>query len=385
MTGPNGRTAEGLVLIAPDKFKGSAGAVQVAEALAAGVRRAAPGQPVVLLPVADGGEGTVEAAVTAGFERRTAVVAGPLGDPVRAHWALREDVAVVEMAQASGLNRLPGGCPAPLDAGTRGTGELLSAALDAGARTLVLGAGGSASTDGGAGMLAALGVRFLDAHGRELRGGGGALSRLAAVDTDGLDPRLSAVRLVLASDVDNPLLGPEGAAAVYGPQKGANEQQTAVLETALGRLVDALAGRLGPRARQIADSPGAGAAGGLGYAALLLGAERRPGIDVLLDVLGAEQLVRRARLVVTGEGSLDAQSLRGKAPVGVARLARRHGVPVVAVCGRTELPPQQLAEAGFRTAFALTDLEPDTSRCMADAAGLLERTGERIARELLHG
>jgi len=373
------------VVIAPDKFKGSADATRVASRLAAGIRRVVPGVPVAVLPVADGGEGTVDAAVAAGFERRTVTVAGPLdGTVVQAHYALRHEVAVIEMAQAAGLHLLPAGRLAPVEAGTYGVGRLVAAALDAGARTIVLGAGGSASSDGGAGMLAALGARLLDADGRNLPGGGGALARLARVDTSSLDERLAATSFVLASDVDNPLLGAHGAAAVYGPQKGADPRRVALLDGALARFVEALAADIGPAARQLADLPGAGAAGGFGYAAMaVLGAERRPGISVLLDLLGLAQQVAGARLVVTGEGSLDAQSLHGKAPLGVAQLARRYGVPVVAVCGRLALSAQQSREAGFAATYALTSLEQDPARCMSNVDALLELTGEHIAREQL--
>ncbi|WP_169796979.1 glycerate kinase [Streptacidiphilus griseoplanus] len=369
------------LLLAPDKFKGSLTAVEVARHLTAGLRRVEPGLPVTELPVADGGDGTVDAAVAAGFERREALVAGPLGDPVRAAFAVRGDTAVVEMAEASGLRRLPGGRLQPLAADTRGTGELIRAALDAGARTVVLGVGGSASTDGGAGMLAALGVRLLDAAGAPLPPGGGALTALERVDVRGLDRRLAdgSTELVLASDVDNPLLGEKGAAAVYGPQKGAGPADVALLDAGLARLAACLG-------RAAAEQSGAGAAGGVGYGALtVLGAVRRPGIQVLLEVLGFERALQRATLVVTGEGSLDAQTLHGKAPAGVAEAARRHDLPVVAVCGRFDLTPQQLADAGLLRAYALTALEPDPARCMAEAGPLLERVGEALARDLLTG
>lgn len=373
------------VVIAPDKFKGSADATRVATLLAAGIRRAAPEVPVVIRPVADGGEGTVDAAVAAGFERRTVRVTGPLdGTFVQADYALRAGVAVIEMAQSAGLHLLPARQLSPLQAGTYGVGELVSAALDAGARTVVLGAGGSASSDGGAGMLAALGVRLLDPGGYELTGGGGALARVARVETAALDPRLAGTHFVLASDVDNPLLGANGAAAVYGPQKGADPDQVALLDGALAHFASALSVELGPAARSVAGRPGAGAAGGLGYAAMaVLGAERRPGIDVLLELLGLAEQVAGARLVITGEGSLDTQSLRGKAPLGVAQLARRHDVPVVAVCGRLALSDRQVLEAGFRAAYPLTGLEPDPARCMREVDALLGRIGETIGREQL--
>ncbi|AXI81174.1 glycerate kinase [Peterkaempfera bronchialis] len=413
------------MLLAPDKFKGSLTAVEVARHLAAGLRRAEPGIAVTLLPVADGGDGTVDAAVAAGFARREAVVAGPLGDPVRAAFALRGETAVVEMAEASGLRRLPGGRPEPLRAGTHGTGELIRAALDAGARTVVLGVGGSASTDGGAGLLTALGARLLDAAGHPLPPGGGGLAALDRIDLSGLDARLADTGLVLASDVDNPLLGEKGAAAVYGPQKGAGPGDVARLadtglvlasdvdnpllgekgaaavygpqkgagpgdvarlEAGLARFADVLGRAAGPGAARAAELPGAGAAGGAGYGAMAaLGAVRRPGIEVLLEVLGFAHALEQATLVVTGEGALDRQTLHGKAPLGVAEAARRHGLPVVAVCGRFDLTAAQSEAAGFLRVYALTALQPDPARSIAEAGPLLERVGEALARDLSAG
>ncbi|HEV3168860.1 MAG TPA: glycerate kinase [Actinocrinis sp.] len=374
------------VLIAPDKFKGSATAAEVAESVAVGIRRVAPDVPLAVLPVADGGDGTVDAAVAAGFERREVTVTGPLGGQVVGSFALRSGTAVVEMAQASGLVRLPGGRLAPLTAGTRGTGELVLAALRASAGTIVLGVGGSATTDGGVGMLAALGARFLDADGRELPDGGGALRDLASVDLTGLDPRLADTEFILASDVDNPLLGPHGAAAVYSPQKGATPEDVVRLEAGLARLADALARTLGPEASRAPDAPGAGAAGGMGYGAMaVLHAHREPGIAILLDVLGFDKALIGARLVITGEGALDEQTLHGKAPAGVANAARARSIPVVAVCGRLLLDPARLAEAGFAAAYALTDIEPDVALCIAEPRPILESLGELIARDhLLH-
>ncbi|MEV6547153.1 glycerate kinase [Streptomyces sp. NPDC051597] len=372
------------VLVAADKFKGSLTAVQVAERVTAGLRRVVPDLAVETLPVADGGDGTVAAAVAAGFTRREARVTGPLGTPVTAAFAVRDGVAVVEMAEASGLQHLPEGVFAPLTATTYGSGELLLAALDAGARTIVFGVGGSATTDGGAGMLAALGARFLDAAGEPVAPGGGPLATLATADLSGLDPRFASVDLVLASDVDNPLTGPKGAPAVYGPQKGATPEDVASLDAALGHYAEVLEASLGGRAAEAALAPGAGAAGGIGYGALVaLGATFRPGIEVMLDVLGFAPALDRATLVITGEGSLDEQTLHGKAPAGVAAAARAAGVEVVAVCGRLALPPAALGRAGIRRAYALTDLEPDPARCMAQAGPLLERSAERIARDFL--
>lgn len=365
------------VLVAADKFKGSLTAVEVAERVIAGLRRVRPDLRAEALPVADGGDGTVAAAVAAGFERHEVRVSGPLGDEVTAAYALRDGTAVVEMAEASGLQWLPEGVFAPLTASTYGSGELLRAALDAGARSIVFGVGGSATTDGGAGMLAALGARFLTASGEPVRPGGAALAELATADLSGLDPRLRSVEFVLASDVDNPLTGPKGAAAVYGPQKGASPEDVERLDAALAHLVKVL------DASALAASPGAGAAGGIGFGALLVGARFRPGIEVMLDVLGFASALERADLVITGEGSLDEQTLHGKAPAGVAAAARAAGKDVVAVCGRLALAPEVLGRAGIRRAYALTDLEPDAAVCIAEAGPILERTAERIARDYL--
>ncbi|MFD8449122.1 MULTISPECIES: glycerate kinase [Streptomyces] len=373
------------MLVAADKFKGSLTAVEVAERVTAGLRRVVPDVLVEALPVADGGDGTVAAAVAAGFERREVRVAGPLGDEVTAAYALRDGTAVVEMAEASGLQRLPEGVLAPLTSSTYGSGELLRAALDAGARTIVFGVGGSATTDGGAGMLAALGARFLDADGEPVAPGGGGLAGLASADLSGLDPRLSGVELVLASDVDNPLTGPKGAPAVYGPQKGASPDDVTALDAALAHFAKVLEGTegVGARVAEYAASPGAGAAGGIGFGAMLLGARFRPGIAVMLDVLGFAAALDRADLVITGEGSLDEQTLHGKAPAGVAAAARAAGKEVVAVCGRLALPAETLGRAGIRRAYPLTDVEPDVAKCIADAGPILERVAESIARDFL--
>ncbi|MQY12577.1 Glycerate 2-kinase [Streptomyces sp. RB5] len=372
------------MLIAADKFKGSLTAVQVAERVTAGLRRVRPGVEIEALPVADGGDGTVAAAVAAGFERREVVVTGPVGTPVTAAYALRGDTAVVEMAEASGLQLLPPDALAPLTATTYGSGELLRAALDAGARTVVFGVGGSATTDGGAGMLTALGARLLDAAGAPVGPGGGALASLASADLTGLDARFTDIDLILASDVDNPLTGPKGAPAVYGPQKGATPRDVGTLDAALAHYASVLAATLGPRALELAGRPGAGAAGGIGYGALVgLGARFRPGIDVLLEVLGFAPALERASLVITGEGSLDAQTLHGKAPAGVAAAARAAGKRVVAVCGRLAIDEAALRGAGIERAYPLSALEPDPARSMAEAGPLLERVAERVGREWL--
>ena len=376
------------VLAAPDKFKGSLTGRQVAERIAAGIAVESPDVPVVLAPVADGGDGTVEAALAAGFERVRVRAAGPTGESVDTAFAAREGVAVIEMADVSGLRRLPDGRLAPLEATSYGTGEVIRAALEHGCHTIVLGIGGSASTDGGAGLVQALGGRLLDSAGDELPHGGGALARLAQVDLTGLDPRLAQTRLIVASDVDNPLVGRGGAAAVYGPQKGASPTDVEFLDAALSKWADLVstATSAGKSVGEAVDQlPGAGAAGGVGFAAMaVLGAELRPGIDLILDLLGFHEKLEGARLVITGEGSLDEQTLSGKAPVGVATAAAAAGVPVVAVCGRSLLTVDRLRAAGIRQAYALTDIEPDVQRCFTEAGPLLEQRARALARDWLY-
>jgi glycerate 2-kinase len=371
------------VVAAPDKFKGSLAAREVAERIAAGVLAETPDVPVVSVPVADGGDGTVEAALAAGYERIAVRAEGPTGEPVDTAFALSEGVAVVEMADVSGLRRLPRGRLAPLAASSYGTGQVVRAAVEHGCHTVVLGIGGSASTDGGAGMLQALGVRLLDADGNELPRGGAALSKLAHIDLSGFDPRLDTTRLIVASDVDNPLLGPRGAAAIYGPQKGASPEDVQLLDAALAHWADLVAEAL-PAADRVHERPGAGAAGGVGFAAMaVLGAELRPGIGLILDLVRFRDRLHGARLVITGEGSLDEQTLSGKAPAGVAAAAKEAGVPVVAVCGRRGLTDDQLRLAGVEKAYALTDIEPDVQRCLAEAGPLLERLSRKLARDWL--
>jgi glycerate kinase len=369
------------VLVAPDKFKGSLSAPQVADCVIRGLRAVDDSIEAVAIPVADGGEGTLEAALAAGFARVPVVASGPTGLPVQTAYARRDGVAVVEMADVSGLGRLKDGRLEPLASSSRGTGDVVAAALDAGCTTIVLGIGGSACTDGGAGLAQALGARVLDDHGRELPEGGAALAAVSMVDLSGLHPGLAEADVVVASDVDNPLTGPTGAAMVYGPQKGASDADVELLELAMQRWAAAVATATGS---DLSDRPGAGAAGGMGFAGLaLLGGSRRSGTDLILDLVGFHDRLDGARLVVTGEGSLDAQTLRGKAPAGVAAAAAAAGVRTVAVCGTSMLPPSDLHGAGFHAAYALTDLEPDVSRCMTDAASLLERVGQAIARDEL--
>lgn len=369
------------VVLAPDKFKGSLTAAEVADALAAGIGRVAPDVEVVRAPVADGGDGTVDAFVAAGWEPVPVRAEGPTGAMGDSVYAVRGDAgrptAVIELARVVGLERLPDGRADPLRASTFGLGRVIAHALDRGVRDIVLGVGGSASSDGGAGLLQALGLRILDAHGDEVPPGGAALARADRVERSGLHPALADTSFTLASDVDNPLLGPHGAVAVFAPQKGADARQRATLEAALtnwAKLIDP----------DCANRPGAGAAGGTGFGAMaVLGAVERPGIDVVLDLIDFRSLVRTADLVVTGEGSLDDQTLRGKAPMGVCAAAREAGIPVIAVAGRCLLSETVLGTAGFEAAFTLTDLEPDPSRSIAHAAPLLERVGATLADRYL--
>jgi glycerate kinase len=369
------------VLVAPDKFKGCLPAVEVAAALARGLLQARPDLQVVELPVADGGDGTVAAALTAGYTEVHVAATGPTGEPSTAHYARRGDRAVVELAAVVGLDLLPGGRLDPLHASTTGLGLVVGHALDAGVRELVLGLGGSASTDGGAGLVQALGARLLDTEGRELPPGGAALAGIASVDLRPLRARLAGVRVLVASDVTSPLLGPDGAAAVFGPQKGATTVQVAQLDAALARWAAAVAEATGS---DHAGDPGAGAAGGTGFAALaLLAGEMRSGIELVLDLVGFDERVAGASLVVTGEGSLDAQSLAGKAPVGVLERARAVGVPVVVVAGRSLLSETESQAAGFADVLPLSALEPDVARSIAHAGPLLTQTGAAIARRWL--
>jgi glycerate kinase len=364
------------IVIAPDSFKGSLAADQATAAIAAGIARVRPAAELVLRPVADGGEGTVAAALAAGYMARSVTVSGPDGRPVEARIALEGTTAVLELAAAAGLSFLES--PAPLTASTRGVGGLVLAALDAGARRIMLGLGGSATTDGGAGMLQALGARLLDGGGADLAPGGGALGRLARIDVGGLDPRLTGVDLVIASDVDNPLLGSQGAAAVFGPQKGASQEDVAVLEAGLSRFAEVLARDLGT---DVANVAGAGAAGGTAAGAVaVLRARLVSGAALVCDLVGLDAALTGADLVITGEGSLDEQTLRGKAPAEVAARARAAGVPCLALAGVVGLSAAELAAAGFAAAHALTEVEPDVSRCLAAPADVLADLASVVLR-----
>ncbi|MEU7476832.1 glycerate kinase [Lentzea sp. NPDC042327] len=371
----------GTVLVCLDKFRGSLTAEQACAAVVSGVVGA--GGTAVAMPVADGGEGTLAALARAGYREVHADVTGPTGRPVRAAFAVRGTRAVVELALASGLGVLPDGVAAPLVADTHGTGELIRAALDHGCLDIVLAVGGSATTDGGAGLLRALGARITDARGVPVGPGGAALTGVAHVDLSGLDFRLRLARVTLVSDVDNPLTGPSGAAAVFGPQKGASPRDVEVLERGLERFAAVVEREVG---RDLSGAPGAGAAGGTGFAALAaLGARRSSGADFVLGEIGLEDALRTAALVVVGEGRFDEQSLRGKAPVGVAEAARRHGVPVVVVAGDVRLSADQLRAAGVSAAWSLLDRAGDVATAMARAPELLAQVGRELPSVVARG
>lgn len=376
------------ILIAPDKFKGSLSAADVGAHLAAGLRKADPDLDIVCVPVADGGDGTAAAAVSAGYRFVPVRVHGPLGGAVDSGYARLGDTAVVELADACGLGRLPGGTLAPLTSTSFGFGELIRAALDDGCRHLVLAVGGSASTDGGAGMLAALGAHLRDGDGNDVPPTGGHLSAIDHADLTDLQAGLAGATVVLACDVDNPLLGPQGAASIYGPQKGCSAADIAALEVGLRNwsmvIARATHGVPVPDGHPAMTVPGAGAAGGVGFAALaVLGATAEPGIDLLLQLTGFHRHLPGTDLVITGEGCLDEQTLHGKAPAGVAAAARRAGIPVIAVAGRSRLTADQLADAGITAAHTLLDIEPDITRCLTEPGTLLEQLAtDRIAGHL---
>lgn len=368
------------IVIAPDSFKESLSAPQVAAAIAQGWTAIYPEAECLLRPMADGGEGTVDALLAAtGGERRECSVQGPLGTPVAAHWGLLADgTAVIEMAAASGLHWVSPAQRNVLRACSYGTGELIVQALDAGARRIILGLGGSATNDGGSGLLRALGVRFLDDQGQLLAPGGAALAQLAQIDVSGLDARLQQVQVQVAADVDNPLCGPRGASAVFGPQKGASAAEVEQLDAALARYAQIMARTLGEDHAQV---PGVGAAGGLGFAArAVLKAGFRPGIEVVAELSGLAEAVQGADLVITGEGRLDAQTLHGKTPLGVARIAAAAGVPVIALAGSLGEGYQRLYDEGIAAAFSLTPGPVSLEQACAEATDLLRNRATDIAR-----
>jgi glycerate kinase len=331
--------------------------------------------------MADGGEGTVDSVLAACYgQLRQQNVRGPLGAAVEAHWGWLADsrTALIEMAEASGLQLVPPGQRDACKTSTYGTGELIRAALDAGAERIILAIGGSATNDGGAGAMQALGVQLFDAEGQALPPGGLALSRLATIDLGQLDPRLAQVRFDIAADVNNPLCGPHGASAIFGPQKGANPEQVQQLDAALGHFADHCASVL---PKDVRDEPGSGAAGGLGFAAkAFLGAKFRAGVEVVAELVGLDEAVRGADLVITGEGRFDAQTLRGKTPFGVARIAQRHNVPVIVIAGTLGDGYEQMYAHGVAAAFALPSGPMSLEQACSEAPRLLSERAADIAR-----
>ena len=374
------------IIVAPDSFKGSVSALGVAEAVERGIRAVFPEAEVIKVPIADGGEGTVEALVAATSGRLLhAMVHGPMGEPLRAHWGISGDgaTAFIEMASASGLPLVPKERRDPRIASTFGTGELIKAALDAGLRRLVVGIGGSATNDGGTGMARALGARFLDAEGGELPEGGAALARLASIDLSGMDHRLAEASILVACDVDNPLCCPRGASAVYGPQKGATPEMVQELDAALAVFAGIATAATG---RDIALSAGAGAAGGLGAGLLFFTpASLRPGVSIVLETTGFGALVQGADLVITGEGRTDVQTAMGKAPVGVAEVARRHGVPVICLSGGLGDGADEVLDHGIDALLATVPQPMTLEACMGQGATLVEAAAARLCRVLKVG
>jgi glycerate kinase len=367
------------VVIAPDSFKESLSAPEVAEQVAAGFREVFPDADYALVPLADGGEGTVAAMVAATGGRIVSVsVTGPLGTRVTAFYGLTGDgqTAVIEMAAASGLELVPPGKRNPLITTSYGTGELIRAALDAGVSGIVIGIGGSATNDGGAGMLQALGMQLLDAEGVEIGFGGGALARLERIDACGLDPRLGEVIISVACDVENPLLGAKGASAVFGPQKGATPEMVGQLDASLAHYAAVIVRDLG---REVTTTPGAGAAGGMGAALLALGGRLRPGIEIVLQAVGFEAIARDADLIITGEGRIDSQTVCGKTPHGVARIAKSLDKPVIALAGSLAADVDLVYAHGIDAVFSAVPRPCSLENALADAGANVRRTARNIA------
>ena len=373
------------VVIAPDSFKESLSALQVAAAIEAGMREVFPDAEYVKVPVADGGEGTVQALIDAtGGSRIEQSVTGPLGEPVAAFYGRTGDGgAVIEMAAASGLELVPPSERDPRITTSRGTGELILHALDAGARRFVLGVGGSATNDGGAGMLQALGAGLLDAGGQPIGPGGAELARLARIDVTGLDPRLLDSEFHIACDVSNPLTGPRGASAIFGPQKGATPAMVEQLDANLARFADIIARDLG---RDERDMPGAGAGGGIALAMVVfLRGRLRPGVEIVTEAVKLDAAVRGADLVITGEGRIDGQTVNGKTPMGVARVAARHGVPVIGIGGGLAPDAGAVHAHGIEAVFAAVNRPCTVAEALAAADANLRTAARNMASALRLG
>lgn len=369
------------VVAAPDSFKGSLIAQEAGQAIRRGILKACPDATVSVVPMADGGEGTLQCLIDATGGRLIPVPAtDPLGEPVTASIGLLGDgvTCAIETAQCSGLYLIAPEQRDPLRTTTYGVGELIRAGLDLGCRRFLLGLGGSATNDGGAGLLQALGVRLLDRDGDPIGFGGGELSKLAEIRTDGLDPRLADSEFVIACDVDNPFVGPHGASHVFGPQKGASPADVLTLDANLLHFADLIEQTVNV---SVHDAPGAGAAGGLSGALLaFLNGKLRPGIEIVTETTRLEKEICDADLVITGEGRIDSQTARGKTPSGVARLAMRHGVPVIALCGSVGPGIEPLHAQGITAVFSIQNGPLTLEQSVSQTAALLEQTAEQVAR-----
>ena len=374
------------IVIAPDSWKESLSALDVARAIEDGFREIFPTAEYVCLPVADGGEGTVEAMVAASGGRIiNMTVRGPLGEPVAAFYGLSGDGkrAIIEMAAASGLERVPPASRNPRITTSWGTGELIRHALDYGVEHIIIGIGGSATNDGGAGMLQALGVRLLDRRGVSLQQGGAALAELARIDASGIDPRLAACRVEVACDVTNPLTGPDGASAVFGPQKGATPEMVQELDRALAHFATLIFRDLN---KSVSTLAGGGAAGGMGAALwAFCGGVLRPGCEIVTEALNLDALVADASLVITGEGRIDSQTIHGKVPVGVARVAKRYGLPVIGIAGSLTRDVGVVHHHGIDAVFSVLYRICTLEEAMNGAAANIRLTARNIAATLKVG
>ncbi|KXS41160.1 MAG: glycerate kinase [Candidatus Frackibacter sp. T328-2] len=371
------------LLIAPDSFKGSLTALEVAESLGRGLQRADTEFEIEKLPMADGGEGTVRSLVDAtDGELISKEVTGPLGDRVEAFFGILGDgnTAVIEMAAASGLPLVPEGKRNPAKTTTYGTGELIKAALDEGCAKLIIGIGGSATNDCGVGMAQALGGKFLDKNGKDVGFGGGELEAIQKIDLNGLDSRIEEVEIQVACDVDNPLYGKNGAAYIYGPQKGATPEVVKELDEGLKSIAQVIKDDLN---KDVNSIPGVGAAGGLGAGlTAFLGADLKPGIDIVIETSKIEDKIREVDIVITGEGMIDSQTIFGKTPIGVARVAKKYDLPVIGVAGSLGDGANKVYEEGIDTLFSIVDKPMDLEVAMEQAQRLLERLGENLGRFL---
>ncbi|KSU87426.1 MULTISPECIES: glycerate kinase [Priestia] len=368
------------IVIAPDSFKESLSALEVAEAVEKGFKQVLPQANYVKVPMADGGEGTVQSLVDAtDGEIISKTVTGPLGEPVEAFFGIlgTKRTAVIEMAAASGLHLVPPAKRNPLMTTTKGTGELISAALDYGVNHIIIGIGGSATNDGGAGMAKALGAQLLDAEGNEILDGGGALGNLAFINLSTLDSRLQHVKIEVACDVDNPLTGERGASAIFGPQKGATPEMVALLDRNLRHYAAVLERDLG---QKIDDVPGAGAAGGLGAGLLaFLQAELKRGVDIVIEATNLLEAVRDADVVITGEGKIDGQTIYGKTPIGVAKTAKKHGIPVIGIAGNIGADSHVVYEHGIDALFSIVPGVTTLENAFANASDYVEKTAMNVA------